>query len=513
MFDNHAQELSELKKNATKRFDDFNAFIKEEELKLVDIERLIKQQERKLNEIASFVSNNSKIDRQFFISFMKKPYKLKRISNEKYQVFVPKWVPDFQIGWLVDEGVDDEFYTYEINRFSSWLGDVPPEIADKLDLEPKLQSIVKDGKVSFSDSEKPLAEELFKGHILKWGVDEAEIKQGHEFDIILKIIESGGIPYEKKPVDADDCRALQCNFSLYDFQQEARALFKKTGAIGIFYPTGSGKSFIAMYCMDMLKGRKIVVTKKTLIDQWNYYFEHFAPRLAQETDIVTYELLRSRPEILRNEYIMAVYDECHRLPANSFAKLSLLNCKYRMGLSASPHREDGNEKMIFALTGYPIGLNWKVYMETIKRKYHPIYIHLVRDKRMKIRKVGKLLNMDKKTLIFSDSIDLGHAIGHEFGLPFVYGDSDNRMETMRQNKVVVVSRVADEGVSLSDIQRIIEVDFLYGSRQQEIQRTGRLMHSQKAEKHDIIMTDSEFESYGKRIWVLQEKGFHVKVYE
>lgn len=84
---------------------------------------------------------------------------------------------------------------------------------------------------------------------------------------------------------------------------------------------------------------------------------------------------------------------------------------------------------------------------------------------------------------------------------------------MSENTISVVSRVADEGVSIEDLQRIIEVDFLYGSRAQSTQRTGRLMHSQKAEKHDIIMTFKEFESYGKRIYVLQEKGFHVKIIE
>ncbi len=131
---------------------------------------------------------------------------------------------------------------------------------------------------------------------------------------------------------------------------------------------------------------------------------------------------------------------------------------------------------------------------------------------MKIRTIGKLLNL-QKSLDISDSIDLGTAIAQKFELPHVHGQTENRMEIIHNNNVSVVSRVADEGVSIDNLQRIIEVDFLYGSRGQEIQRTGRLMHSTKAEKHDIIMTDKEFESYGKRIWVLQEKGFHVKIIE
>jgi hypothetical protein len=43
-------------------------------------------------------------------------------------------------------------------------------------------------------------------------------------------------------------------------------------------------------------------------------------------------------------------------------------------------------------------------------------------------------------------------------------------------------------------------------------RLGRLMHSESDDiRHDIIMTEREISSYGKRLWSLQEKGFTVKV--
>jgi hypothetical protein len=32
-------------------------------------------------------------------------------------------------------------------------------------------------------------------------------------------------------------------------------------------------------------------------------------------------------------------------------------------------------------------------------------------------------------------------------------------------------------------------------------------------RQDIIMTEKELESYGKRLWALQEKGFTIKVIE
>ena len=85
------------------------------------------------------------------------------------------------------------------------------------------------------------------------------------------------------------------------------------------------------------------------------------------------------------------------------------------------------------------------------------------------------------------------------------------MDKINEYKVICISRVGDLGVSVNNLQRIIEVDFLFGSRQQELQRTGRLMHSSVAERHDIIMTQREKERYGKRLWSLQEKGFSIKL--
>jgi superfamily II DNA or RNA helicase len=71
--------------------------------------------------------------------------------------------------------------------------------------------------------------------------------------------------------------------------------------------------------------------------------------------------------------------------------------------------------------------------------------------------------------------------------------------------------VGDEGVSLPDIERVIEVAYLYGSRMQESQRFGRLMHSAKEEpEHIILMTEEEFEKYQKRLYAITERGFRIE---
>ena len=60
-----------------------------------------------------------------------------------------------------------------------------------------------------------------------------------------------------------------------------------------------------------------------------------------------------------------------------------------------------------------------------------------------------------------------------------------------------------------DIPRVIEFDFHAGSRRQEIQRMGRVMHSHEKGQHIILMTYEEYDSHRKRIDVLEQKGLRV----
>ena len=78
-----------------------------------------------------------------------------------------------------------------------------------------------------------------------------------------------------------------------------------------------------------------------------------------------------------------------------------------------------------------------------------------------------------------------------------------------QNQCVCfLSRVGDQGLSL-DIPRVIEYDFFKGSRRQEIQRMGRVMHREEKGQHIILMTYDEYETFRKRVDVLEQKGLRV----
>jgi len=495
---NQRDELNKIKSEADNSLSKLNL-----------IEKEIKQSEKEIQIVADSIDKSLKdsVEKDKFIKFFEKPYVLIPQGKNKVLVAVPKFIKGFQVGWLWKE--DESFYIYQLDQYSSWLGDVPRELLDEINFKQEFKAEVIDNNVFFDPSQKEAVKKALGKHITDITETSARIVKGHEFDLIADMIERGNLPFKAKKIPVEDLREEKSTYELRDYQKVAYNKFLETGAVGLFHPTGAGKSMVAMKCIDRLKGKKlIIVPTRTLVEQWDYYIEKYIPHCKNEIEISTYQGFRNK----EYPYTLTIFDEAHKLPADTFSRLAVINTKYRMGLSASPHREDGRESYIFALTGFPVGLNWQDYMKTAGRSYHPIYVHQVKSEISKISKVKELLNLKKKTLIFCDSIELGKKISSELSVPFIFGETENRMELIEKNKVIVCSRVLDLGVSIKDLNHIIEVDFLFGSRQQELQRTGRLMHSEETDvRHDIIFTEKELESYGKRLWALQEKGFTIKV--
>jgi superfamily II DNA or RNA helicase len=205
------------------------------------------------------------------------------------------------------------------------------------------------------------------------------------------------------------------------------------------------------------------------------------------------------------------------IQGNTFVKLALLKRKYTLGLSATPFREDGREEYIFALSGKPVGLSWEYFKKLNLIKSPTCHVWIVKNFEAKLKRLDSLLQADMRTIIFSDAIEVGKTIAARFSkpdaiIPFVYGATKDNMETILANRVVVVSRVGDEGMSLPDIERVIEVSWLGGSRRQELQRTTRLLHSQVEEQEQenhVLMTLEEYLRDRKRLFSIMDKGFKV----
>lgn len=151
-------------------------------------------------------------------------------------------------------------------------------------------------------------------------------------------------------------------------------------------------------------------------------------------------------------------------------------------------------------------------MQILGKEYHTINVHVVKDMAAKFDLMAQLYNPERRTIIFVNKIEVGEKAAKQLNLPFISGATKNRLDVIAQSRSFVASRVLELGVSIKDLQHIIEIDFLFGSRREQIQRTGRLMHSKlKGRTHDIIFTQEELENYGQRLYSLYEKGFRYRL--
>lgn len=468
------------------------------------------EEEIKLNrlKVSELIENTSKplipeINEEALKAFLDEPYAIIPRKKDEWLVVTPKFIP-FNIGFL--ERSTQAWNYFLVNKYVTWLSDVPTEIQSKFKFKPTLPLSVIDGMLITGKEHQEEAWVRY-GKMLtrRDGESRCKIKKGYEFKLIASMIEDGILPFTPSPVDEQDLREPNGKITLRSYQEKALTKFKEMGAIGIFWSFSAGKSFFGAYLCDIIKGKKLVVVPNlTLKEQWQTYIQKYTSA-SWNTEITTYQGLS---KYQNKEFKLIIFDECHTLPAKTFIKGSAIKTKYRVGLSATPYREDGKTSYIFALTGYPVGMDWTDLIDMGVITPPDITLYITTNKEAKL---DTLIARTGKTLVFCDSIAHGNRLSKKYGIPFVHGTSKNRIKTIEDNDTVIVSRIADEGLSLKDLSHTIEFDFLFGSRRQEGQRLGRIFHSKGKGDHVILMTPKEFDSYQKRLDAIYEKGFKIRI--
>lgn len=438
--------------------------------------------------------------------FMRLPYALVPKGEQEWFLVVPRFI-DLQVGWLWQ--MTPTYNIFVVNRYIDFLAEIPQSIRQELGFVKPFDVVISGDFLQLKDTYPP--DDIwrrYRPHLLRREGDKRfRIKRGHHFPLICALIKDGVLPFEPHPVAKEDLREPRVNFSLRDYQKEAVEKFLQFGAMGCYWMPAAGKSYLGLYLMGTLKGKKlIIVPTLTLAEQWEENIERLSSCSHEEWEIITYH---SAEKALGRPWSLVIYDECQHLPAQTYARLATIDTRYRLGLSATPFREDGRSELIFALTGFPVGLDWKTIMEkgVVQRPTVDLVICTSSDD--KVRVVERLLKEPMRTLVFCDGIELGKRLSQRLGVEFIYSETRKRLELLRRADVVVVSRVGDEGISLGTLKRVIEFDFLFGSRRQELQRFGRLFHSVFTGKHYILMTEFEFERYKKRLYSIYERGFAI----
>ncbi|MEL4897426.1 DEAD/DEAH box helicase [Crocosphaera sp. Alani8] len=151
----------------------------------------------------------------------------------------------------------------------------------------------------------------------------------------------------------------------YPHQKESLEAWKQAQRQGVVVlPTAAGKTYLAQLAMVATpRTTLIVVPTLDLMHQW------YAQILAAFPDIevgllgggsrdrspiliATYNSAAIHAEALGNRYALQIFDECHHLPTDFFRVIAEYSiAPYRLGLTATPERSDGNHRDLDTLIG------------------------------------------------------------------------------------------------------------------------------------------------------------------
>jgi len=350
------------------------------------------------------------------------------------------------------------------------------------------------------------------------------VQEGSEAAIKRILYEAGYPVQDHRELASGEELPIDLNVSLRDYQQTWVDRFAEAGE-GVFVgPPGSGKTVAAMGAMAHVEGETLVlVPSRDLAQQWADTIEeytslephqigqyHGGRKEVRPVTIATYQIAgmdRHRSLFDDREWGLVIFDECQHVPSDVYRRSTHLQSKHRLGLSASPIREDDRQTEIFTLVGPPIGTDWEALFEAgfvaepeLEIRYVPwgddeqanAYgsaegrekYRIAAENRGKIDEVRYLLSAhpDAKAIVFVDYLDQGRELSEALEVPFLSGETPHHerrrlLEEFRRNErdLLLISRVGDEGIDLPTADLAIVASGLGGSRRQGTQRAGRTM--------------------------------------
>jgi len=358
--------------------------------------------------------------------------------------------------------------------------------------------------------------------------------------------------------------ALYKDFSLYDFQRQAVDNWERNGRFGtVVMPTGAGKTYVGLEAIFRTsKSTLICVVTEELAKQWS---ELISEKLSFKPGIFTGRKKEIRPitvgiynsvakhiESIFDRFSLIIFDEVHHVPAATFKEIAFkAKAKYRLGLSATPERADGNHHLIFLTSGEVV---YKVDYEQLLSmgflapvRHHLIYVELSPEERKqmsrellaarsdeerrliekkyalkakaKIEKVLDLLRSleGRKILVFTEYIDQAEEIYRRakergYRIELLIGKTTNRAEIFDRFRrgdvnIIVTTRVLDEGIDVPDADVAIIVSGS-GSRRQMAQRVGRVVRGAPGKVADVyeIVTKGTIE---ERLSRMRRRGLPI----
>jgi DNA excision repair protein ERCC-3 len=327
----------------------------------------------------------------------------------------------------------------------------------------------------------------------------------------------------------------QDGWHLRDYQQQAADMFWQGGSGVVVLPCGAGKTMVGAAAMAQAQATTLILVTNTVAGrQWRR--ELLARTSLTEEEIGEYsgEKKEIRPVTIATYQVMTtrrggeyrhlelfdsrdwgliIYDEVHLLPAPIFRLTADLQSRRRLGLTATLIREDGREGDVFSLIGPKrYDAPWKdienqgwiapadctevrVTLTDAERMTYATAeaedrYRLAATARTKLPVIEKLVERhpDDQVLVIGAYLEqLDDVAEHLGGAPIIQGSTpvkerERLFDAFRrgEERVLVVSKVANFSIDLPEAAVAIQISGTFGSRQEEAQRLGRVLRP----KHD-----------------------------
>ncbi|NWJ44563.1 MAG: DEAD/DEAH box helicase [Chloroflexi bacterium] len=348
----------------------------------------------------------------------------------------------------------------------------------------------------------------------------------------------------------------------------------------IVLPCGAGKTVVGMGVMDLVQAQTLILTTNTIaVRQWITEILDKTTLTADQVGeytgdkkeikpvtVTTYQMITYRPMTVNREtgevgafphlqlftaydWGLIIYDEVHLLPAPVFRITAEIQARRRLGLTATLVREDNHETDVFSLIGpKKYDMPWKELEENgwiataecyeirtdLPQEERMEYV-LEEDNRVKYRisaissrkyaLVNAILrkHTEDHVLVIGQYLEQLGRIAAMIGAPLITGKTPNveRAKLYSQFKsgeikVLVVSRVANFAIDLPDANVAIQVSGLFGSRQEEAQRLGRILRPKSnglpAYFYSIVTRDTRDQDFAaNRQLFLTEQGYRYTI--
>lgn len=395
-------------------------------------------------------------------------------------------------------------------------------------------------------------------------------ERGHLKQVLLKL----GWPAEDLAgyVDgeAHPIALTEEGWHLRDYQRDAVEGFTSGGSGVVVLPCGAGKTIVGAAAMAGVQSTTLILVTNTVsARQWRAELMRRTSLTEDEigeysgarkeirpVTIATYQVLTTKKKGVyahldlfdTRDWGLIIYDEVHLLPAPIFRFTADIQSRRRLGLTATLVREDGREGDVFSLIGpkrydapwkeieaqgYIAPADCVEVRVTLPESERLVYAMAEPEDRYRLASSTSLKNsiveslvrqhFDDQVLVIGQYLDQLGDIAQHLDAPLITGETsvkerERLFAAFRtgEERVLVVSKVANFSVDLPEAGVAIQVSGAFGSRQEEAQRLGRLLRpkgDQRTAHFYAVVTrdtvDADFAQHRQRF--LAEQGYSYRI--